>query len=60
MIKCENEYFRIRENYFCGLLDCAEMQTGKKLKVLRNDNGGKFVSNEFENSWDSTLEVCTL
>jgi hypothetical protein len=23
MIKCENEYFRIRENYFCGLLDCA-------------------------------------
>jgi hypothetical protein len=23
MLRCENHYFRIRENYFCGLLDCA-------------------------------------
>jgi hypothetical protein len=30
------------------------------MKVLRSDNGGEFVSKEFENSWDSTLEVCTL
>jgi hypothetical protein len=36
------------------------MQIGKKLKVLRSDNGGEFVSKEFENSWDSTLKVCTL
>jgi hypothetical protein len=25
------------------------MQIGKKLKVLRNDNGGEFVPKEFEN-----------
>jgi hypothetical protein len=23
MVKCENHYFRIREHYFCGLLDCG-------------------------------------
>jgi len=40
MLKCENHYFWIREDYFCGLLNCAEMQIGKKLKVLRNDYGG--------------------
>jgi len=56
-VKCENHYFQIREDYFCGL---REMQIGKKLKVLRSDNGGEFVSKEFENSWDSTLKVCTL
>ncbi len=53
MLKCEN-------HYFCGLLDCAKMQTRKKLKVLKNDNGGEFVSKEFENSRDLTLKVCTL
>jgi len=26
----------------------AKAQTGRKLKVLRNDNGGKFTSKEFE------------
>jgi hypothetical protein len=36
------------------------MQTRKKLKVLNSDNGGDFVSKEFENSLDSTLEVCSL
>ncbi len=49
MFKCENHYFQIREDYFCGLFDCAKMQIGKKLKVLRNDNGGEFVPKEFEN-----------
>ncbi len=60
MLKCENHYFRIKEDHFCGLLDCAKMQTRKKLKVLNSDNGGDFVSKEFENSLDSTLEVCSL
>ncbi len=60
MLKFENHYFQIKEDYFYGLLDYAEMQTWKKMKVLRSDNGGEFVSKEFENSWDSTLEVCTL
>jgi hypothetical protein len=30
------------------------MQIGKKLKILKKDNGREFVSKEFENSWDST------
>ncbi len=23
MLRCENHYFQIKEDYFCGLLDCA-------------------------------------
>jgi hypothetical protein len=23
MLRCENHYFQIKKDYFCGLLDCA-------------------------------------
>jgi hypothetical protein len=35
MLKCENHYFRIREDYFCGLLDCAFTQTKQTTFLYR-------------------------
>jgi hypothetical protein len=36
MLKCENHYFQIREDYLCGLFDCAfiSMELDKLIQRL--------------------------
>jgi hypothetical protein len=43
-LKTKDEVFS-RFHYFKALV---ENQTGKKIKVLRSDNGGEYTSNEFK------------
>ena len=33
--------------YLRNLKSCVENQLGKKIKILRTDNGGEYTSNEF-------------
>ena len=34
---------------FCEFKALVEKDTGKKVKSIRNDNGGEYISNEFKN-----------
>ncbi len=34
---------------FCEFKELVEKYSGKKVKALRSDNGGEYVSNEFKN-----------
>ena len=33
---------------FCEFKDLVEKESGKKIKALRSDNGGEYVSQEFK------------
>lgn len=33
---------------FCEFKDFVEKESGKKIKALRSDNGGEYVSQEFK------------
>ena len=37
---------------FQKFLNFVENMSGKKLKCLRTDNGGEYVSHEFKNFWE--------
>lgn len=43
-LKLKSEAF----NFFVEFKNYAEKQTGKKLKMIRSDNGGEFVNKQFE------------
>ena len=43
---------------FCEFKALAEKELGKKVKALRSDNGGEYISNEFKN-FCSTSNVAT-
>ena len=42
-MKKKNEVFK----WFCSFKALVENQTGKKIKILRTDNGIEYESNEF-------------
>jgi hypothetical protein len=39
MLRCENHYFQIKKDYFCGLFDCAFtfLKEGSTMKTLPLD-----------------------
>ena len=37
---------------FCEFKELVEKDTSKKVKALRSDNGGEYVSNEFKNFFE--------
>ena len=37
---------------FCEFKELAEKYLGKQVKALRNDNGGEYISNEFNNFYN--------
>lgn len=43
--------------YFNKFHKYAEAHTGRKLKVLRTDNGGEYLSNDFEAYLSSTAPL---
>ena len=43
----QNNYLMFSK--FCEFKALVEKDTGQKVKVLRSDNGGEYISNEFKN-----------
>ena len=45
---CNNVEERSKFSKFCEFKALVEKESGKKVKPLRSDNGGEYISNEFK------------